>query len=359
ELNAELWEKVIRKVRAGLMPPAGANRPERAVLENFRTTLENSIDKAAAAKPNPGVTALHRLNRTEYANAVRDLIAVDVDVSTILPADDSSEGLDNIADVLGTSPALIERYVGAAAKISRLAVGETDISPLSTTYKVRGDLSQDKHIQGLPVGTRGGIVIKHNFPVDGEYLFKFSLLKVNFGPNYGGAAKDEQIEMSINGERMALLNLRSVPYYYIRGGAQGGPATPLEVRLPIKAGPQTITVTFIQKTGAKVDDLFQRFDASTADLQTGVQYGYTTVPHLSGVEILGPYDISGPGNTPSRARIFVCRPASSTEEPACAKKIVSTLARHAYRRPVADADVEPLLNFYRSGRKNGTFDQGI
>src|SRR5262245_29700358 len=361
ELNAELWEKVIRKVRAGLMPPAGANRPGRAALENFRATLESSIDKAAATKPNPGVTALHRLNRTEYANAIRDLIAVDVDVSTILPADDSSEGLDNIADVLGTSPALIERYVGAAAKISRLAVGDTDISPLSTTYKVRGDLSQDKHIPGLPTGTRGGVVIRHNFPLDGEYLFKFSLLKVNFGPQYGGAAKGEQLEMNVNGERVALIELRSVPYYYIRGGAQGGPATPLELRLPIKAGPQTITVTFINKTAAGVDDLFQRFDATTADLQTGVQYGYTTFPHLSGVEILGPYSITGPGNTPSRARIFTCRPSSQGEEPACAKKIISTLARHAYRRPVTDTDVEPLLNFYRSGRQgaNGSFDKGI
>ncbi len=359
--NLEIWEKAIRKLRAGLMPPSTAPRPDRAVLEKFRATLEASIDQAAAAKPNPGVTALHRLNRTEYANAIRDLIAVDVDVATILPADDSSEGLDNIADVLGTSPALIERYVAAAAKISRLAVGDTDISPLSTTYKVRGDLSQDKHIPGLPAGTRGGIVIRHNFPVDGEYLFKFSLLKVNFGPQYGGAAKGEQIEMSLNGERLALLDIRSTTYYYIRGGAQGGPATPLEIRLPVKAGPQTIIVTFIKKTSAGVDDLFQRFDATTPDLQTGVQFGYTTVPHLSAVEIIGPYDISGPGNTPSRSRIFTCRPASAAEEPTCAKKIISTLARHAYRRPITDADVEPLLNFYRSARQGatGTFDKGI
>jgi Protein of unknown function (DUF1592)/Protein of unknown function (DUF1588)/Protein of unknown function (DUF1585)/Protein of unknown function (DUF1587)/Protein of unknown function (DUF1595)/Planctomycete cytochrome C len=359
--NAELWEKAIRKLRAGLMPPSGAPRPDRVVLDQFRATLETAIDQAAASKPTPGATALHRLNRTEYANAVRDLIAVDVDVATVLPADDSSEGLDNIADVLGTSPALIERYVSAGAKISRLAVGDTDISPLSTTYKVRGDLSQDKHIPGLPTGTRGGVVIRHNFPLDGEYLFKFSLLKVNFGPQYGGAAKGEQLEMSVNGERVALIELRSVPYYYIRGGAQGGPATPLELRLPIKAGPQTITVTFINKTAAGVDDLFQRFDATTADLQTGVQYGYTTFPHLSGVEILGPYNITAPGNTPSRARIFTCHPASTTEEPACAKKIISTLARRAYRRPVTAADVEPLLNFYRSGRQgaNGSFDKGI
>jgi hypothetical protein len=357
--NAETWEKVIRKLRAGLMPPSGAPHLDRAALESFRTALESSIDTAAAQHKNPGVTALHRLNRNEYANAVRDLINVDVDVSSMLPADDSSEGLDNIADVLGTSPALIERYIGAAAKISRLAVGDTDIGPISTTYKVRGDLTQDNHIEGLPIGTRGGILIRHNFPVDGEYLFKFSLLKVNFGPQYGGAAKGEQIEMSLNGERVALLDIKSVPYYYIRGGQQGGPQTPLEVRLPVKAGPQTIIVTFIKRTAAGVDDLFQRYEATTADLQTGVQFGYTTVPHLSGVEILGPYAIDGPGNAPSRQRIFVCRPATAAEEPACARKIISTLARRAYRRPVLDADIQPLLNFYREGRKTGDFDKGI
>jgi cytochrome c551/c552 len=357
--NAETWEKVIRKLRAGLMPPSGAARPDRATLDSLRSTLESNIDTAAAQHKNPGVTALHRLNRSEYANAVRDLINVDIDVSTMLPADDSSEGLDNIADVLGTSPALIERYIGAAAKISRLAVGDTDIGPISTTYKVRGDLTQDNHIEGLPIGTRGGIIIHHNFPVDGEYLFKFSLLKVNFGPQYGGAAKGEQIEMSLNGERVALLDIKSVPYYYIRGGQQGGPQTPLEVRLPVRAGPQTIVVTFIKRTAAGVDDLIQRYEATTADLQTGVQFGYTTVPHLSGVEILGPYAIDGPGNAPSRQRIFVCHPAAAAEEPACAKKIISTLARRAYRRPVLDADIQPLLNFYREGRKTGDFDKGI
>src|SRR2546425_3078956 len=160
------------------MPPAGMARPDRTALEAFRASLENSIDHAALDKPNPGATALHRLNRIEYANAIRDLVSVDVDATTILPADDSSEGFDNIAEVLGTSPALMERYIGAAAKISRLAVGDTDIGPLSTTYKVRGDLTQEDHIEGLPLGTRGGILIRHNFPVDGEYQFKFSLLKV-------------------------------------------------------------------------------------------------------------------------------------------------------------------------------------
>jgi hypothetical protein len=373
-VDAEVWERVFRKLRAGLMPPSGAPRPDRAAIETFRRTIEASVDRAALEKPDPGTTSLHRLNRSEYANVIRDLLAVDVDAAALLPPDDSSEGFDNIADVLGTSPALIDRYIGAAAKISRLAVGDTEVGPISTTYKVRGDLSQDRHIEGLPVGTRGGILIRHNFPVDGEYLFKFSLLKVNFGPQYGGAAKDEQLEMSVNGERVLLRDLRSVPYYYIRGGAAAGPAAPLEIRLPIKAGPQDIVVTFIKRTAAGVDDLVQRFGATTADLQTGVQFGYTTVPHLSGVEILGPYNVAGPGDTPSRARILVCRPAAPTSRPAspdrlrrpsrtdelsCARKIIATLARRAYRRPVTDADVLPLLTFYRAGREGGGFDRGI
>jgi hypothetical protein len=371
-VDADTWEKAIRKLRSGLMPPAGAPRPDRTALDTLRATLEVSIDRVAAEHPNPGATPLHRLNRTEYANAIRDLVAIDVDPSTLLPPDDSSEGLDNIADVLGTSPALIDRYISAAGKISRLAVGDTDLGPTSVTYKVRGDLSQDRHIEGLPIGTRGGIVIHHNFPVDGEYLFKFSLLKVNFGPTYGGQAKDEQIEMTVNGERVFLRDLTSVPYYYIRGGRQGGApgtaANPLEIKLPMKAGPQTIAVAFIKKTAAVVDDLFQRFDSTTGDLQTGVQFGYTTVQHLSTLEILGPYNISGPGNTPSRAKIFVCRPATVAEEPACAKKVVATLARRAFRRPVTDADVAPIMSFYTNARasapsagsgQGASFERGI
>jgi hypothetical protein len=377
-VDAEIWEKAVRKLRAGLMPPAGAPRPDRATLDALRSSIETSIDRAALENPNSGAAPLHRLNRTEYANVIRDLLAIDVDTSTLLPPDDSAEGLDNLADVLGTSPALIERYIGAAGKISRLAVGDTEVGTTSVTYKARGDLSQDRQIDGLPIGTRGGIVIHHNFPVDGDYLFKFSLLKVNFGPTYGGAAKDEQIEMSVNGERVFLRDLQSVPYYYIRGGqggqgGQGGrggqgrqggppaaPAVPLEVRLPIKAGPQTIAVTFIKKTAAAVDDLIQRFDATTGDLQTGVQFGYTTVPHLSTVEILGPYNVTGPGNTPSRAKVFVCKPLSASDEPACARNIVAALARRAFRRPVADADIAPVMAFYKTGREGGaSFDRGI
>ncbi|HEX5109648.1 MAG TPA: DUF1592 domain-containing protein, partial [Vicinamibacterales bacterium] len=423
DMDAEVWEKAIRKLRAGMMPPAGAPRPARTELETFRKAIESSIDRAAAAAPNPGTTSLHRLNRTEYANAIRDLLRLEIDASALLPADDSVEGFDNIADVLGTSPALIERYIGAASKISRLAIGDTTMGPVSVTYKVRGDLSQDRQIEGLPVGTRGGMVFRHNFPVDGDYLFKFSLLKVNFGPQYGGAAKDEQIEMSVNGERVLMRDLPSTTFYYIRAGgagrggggggrgagggagaAQGGGAgaartggapaaastapegaparggggnaaggagagrgggrggqgnAALEIRLPMKAGPQTIAVTFIRKSAAYVDDLTQRFDSTTGDLQTGVQFGYTTVPHLSSVEVLGPYTITGPGDTPSRERIFVCRPATAAEETSCARRILSTLARRALRRSVTDADLAPLMAFYAEGRKAGTFDRGV
>jgi hypothetical protein len=359
ETNAEAWEKVIRKLRAGMMPPAGMPRPDRTTYETFRHTLETAIDRSAKTNPNPGATPLHRMNRAEYANAIRDLLSIDVDPGTILPPDDSLEGLDNLADALGTSPALIERYIGAAAKISRLAVGDTDVQPLSVTYKVRGDVSQNDHIEGLPLGTRGGVVIKHNFPVDGEYLFKFSMLKVNFGPQYGQSAKNEQLEMTINGVRVLLLDMRSAPYYYIRGGTAGGPATPLEIRLPVKAGPQIIQVDFIKRTAAGVDDLVQRFDATTADLQTGVQYGYTTVPHLAGVEILGPYNIGGPGDTPSRGKVFTCKPASQRDETACARKIIGSLARRAYRRPVSDDDIAPLFAFYQKGRESGSFETGV
>jgi hypothetical protein len=299
------------------------------------------------------------MNRAEYANAIRDLLDVEVDAATILPPDDSLEGFDNIADVLGTSPALIERYISAAAKISRLATGSTEIGPLSVTYRVRGDVTQEHHIEGLPLGTRGGVIFRHNFPVDGEYLFKFSLLRVNFGPQYGQSAKNEQLEMSVNGERVAMIDLRSAPYYYIRGGAAGGAAAPLEVRLPIKAGPQTVAVTFIKRTAAEVDDLWQRFEATTADLQTGVQYGYTTVPHLSGVEILGPYNIGAPRDTPSRKKIFTCRPSSAAQEQACARQVLSTLARRAFRRPVSQADVTALMTFYQAGRDSGGFEKGI
>jgi hypothetical protein len=375
--DAETLEKVIRKVRAGLMPPAGAKRPDRAALDAFAGSIENAIDRAAAANPNPGKAPLHRMNRAEYANAIRDLLSLEVDSSTLLPADDSSRGFDNIADVLGVSPSLLERYVAAAAKISRLAVGEREAAPLQVTYTVKGDLSQNQTLEGQPLGTRGGTTIKHNFPVDGEYQIKLSLLKLSFGQVFGEGAEGEELEVTLNGQRVKLFKLDEVPMFFMREANGSHPAKPkptdpieervkmtpdirLEFPLKVKAGLQAIGVAFLNKSYAANEDLVKRPVSSTYDVFIGMQYGYTTAPHLSRVAITGPYKATGLGDTPSRRRVFSCRPGSSADETSCAKQIISTLARRAYRRTVTDTDVDPLLAFYQQEKtKTGNFEAGI
>jgi Protein of unknown function (DUF1592)/Protein of unknown function (DUF1588)/Protein of unknown function (DUF1587)/Protein of unknown function (DUF1585)/Protein of unknown function (DUF1595) len=374
--NAETWEKVIRKVRAGMMPPAGAKRPERAALDAFAGSIETAIDRAAAANPNPGRAPLHRMNRAEYENAIRDLLALDVDSSTLLPADDSSHGFDNIADVLGVSPSLLERYVAAAAKISRLAVGERDASPAQVTYSVKGDLSQNQTLEGMPLGTRGGTAITHNFPVDGEYSIRLALLKLSFGQVFGEGAEGEELEVALNGQRVKLFKLDEVPMFFMRESKGSHPAKPqptdpieervkmtadirLEFTLKVKAGPQTLGVAFLNKANAINEDLVRRPVSSTYDVFIGMQYGYTTAPHLSRVVITGPYNPIGLGDTPSRRRVFVCNPPSP-EETACARQILTSLVRRAYRRVPTDADVEPLLAFYQEERKKtDNFEAGI
>ena len=393
--DAETWEKVIRKVRSGMMPPAGAKRPERAVLDAFAGSIETTIDRAAAANPNPGRAPLHRMNRVEYENAIRDLLALDVDSSTLLPADDSSRGFDNIADVLGVSPSLLERYVAAAAKISRLAVGERDAAPAQITYTVKGDLSQNQTLDGQPLGTRGGTTITHNFPVDGEYQIRLALLKLSFGQVFGEGAEGEELEVTLNGQRVKLFKLDEVPMFFMRESPGSHPARPqptdpleervkmtpdirLEFTLKVKAGPQAIGVTFLKKANAINEDLVRRPVSSTYDVFIGMQYGYTTAPHLSRIVITGPYNPTGLGDTPSRRRVFVCSPpsrsalrrdpsasdaggaASTVEETACARQIISALVRRAYRRAPTDADVEPLLTFYQAERnKTGNFEAGV
>jgi hypothetical protein len=377
ETNAETWEKVVRKVRAGLMPPAGAKRPERGSLDAFAKSIEDSIDHFAANNPNPGRAPLHRMNRVEYANAIRDLLALEVDSTTLLPADDSSHGFDNIADVLGVSPSLLERYVSAAAKISRLAVGERDAAPAQVTYTVKGDLSQNQTLEGQPLGTRGGTTIRHNFPVDGEYLIKLSLLKLSFGQVFGEGAEGEELEVTLNGERVKLFKLDEVPMFFMREVAGSHPPKPqptdpleervkmtpdirLEFRMKVKAGPQAIGVAFLQKSHAANEDLVRRPSSSTYDVFIGMQYGYTTAPHLSRVVITGPYNPTGLGDTPSRRRVFTCRPTSAADETPCARQIISTLTRKAFRRAVNDADVGSLLAFYQQEReRTGNFEAGI
>ena len=377
DANAETWEKVARKLQAGMMPPAGAPRPDRHALDTLAGTVEEALDRAAAANPNPGRAPLHRMNRGEYANAIRDLLAVDVDATTLLPADDSSNGFDNIADVLGISPALLERYVAAAAKISRLAVGDPETAPLDVTYTVRGDLSQNETLDGLPLGTRGGTLVKHNFPLDGEYQIKLSLMKLSFGQVFGEGAEGQELEVTLNSERVKLYKLEPVPMFFMKAkpGATAPPEpltdpqeervkmTPdihLEFKLNAKAGPQTLGVAFLQKNYDANEDLVHRPGASTFDPNIGMQYGYDTVPHLARVDITGPYHATGPGDTPSRRRIFVCHPIGPADEIPCARKILSNLVRRAFRRAPTDADLESLLSFYQQERnKTGSFEAGI
>ena len=324
--DPEAWEKVVRKLRAGMMPPAGMPRPDRATLDSWTAKLETELDRAAAAKPNPGSTGLHRLNRTEYTNAIRDLLALDVDESTVLPADDSSEGFDNIADALAVSPALIERYVAAAGKISRLAVGNMLISPATVTYRAPSDFSQSEHVEGLPLGTRGGMLVRHTFPLDAEYSFKVRARSAGIGVG-GVGARGEQLEVVLNGERVKLASSGTI-----------------DVRIPVKAGPQDIGAAYVRMAPPGADDIWQTFAGNSS---------------VTSIAITGPLNPTGPGDTPSRRKIFVCHPNSESDEAACAKKILSTLAMRAYRQPPSGADLDTLLSFYQAGRKNGSFDLGI
>ncbi|HEU4691709.1 MAG TPA: DUF1592 domain-containing protein [Vicinamibacterales bacterium] len=322
----ETWEKVIRKVRTGMMPPSGAPRPDRATLDSFATAVESTIDRASAAAPNPGAPALHRLNRTEYGNAVRDLLDLPIDATALLPGDDSSEGFDNVASVLSVSPALMQAYVTAAAKISRLAVGDPTTSADITTYLAPRGMSQALHREGLPLGTRGGMVVRHIFPLDAEYEFRVAR---SGGSIFGlpAVGTDDQIEITLNGERVQLLGRDA------RGGA----------RLKIPAGPQTIGVAVLRRANARgVDDLFSEF-ATTAGVQN--------------LSINGPLNPSGPGDTPSRRKIFTC----TTQDEACARQILSRLSTRALRRPIGerDATITTLMEFFESGRTLRDFESGI
>jgi hypothetical protein len=338
------------------MPPVGLPRPDRAAADEFVTWLEDSLDRAAAANLNPGRTAIHRLNRTEYANAIHDLLALDVDVKELLPADDESNGFDNIADVLKVSPLLLEQYLSASRKISALAVGDPSTPPVAQVYRIPPDLAQEQHIEGLPLGTRGGILIHHNFPLDGEYDFRISILR-NIVGYMTGMEFPHQIEITLDGERVFLSHVGGPEDNLMMdtnlGTAGEAIDARLRTRIPVKAGPHTIGVAFIQKNHAESDEPLQPF---TRDLDNQNMNGIPLIDH---VEIAGPFNATGPGDTPSRRRIFVCRPAAAKDELPCARQILSTLARRAYRRPVGESDMEALLSFYQAGRNNGNFDKGI
>jgi len=325
--NAETLEKVVLKLKTGLMPPAGSPRPDRAVLDGFAAALETRLDKALPANANLTTPSLHRLNRVEYANAVRDLLSLDVDVSALLPADGSSEGFDNLAEALAVSPSLVQGYVSAAMKISRQAVGDRQAAAAQIVYAAPAGLAQDKHIDGLPLGTRGGMVFTHTFPLDAEYEFT-----VGGGGPGGGAAG--ATDFTIDGERVSVQN-------------------PRKFRIPVPAGPHTIAVAVPDRNrAAGVDEIYSDF---RVDAEFRVAGG------IQNVTILGPFDPKGAGETPARRRIFTCRPTTAVEETACAKTILTTLARRAYRGPVSAPEVETLMKFYQQGREDegGDFESGV
>ena len=354
--HGEIWENVVRRLRTRSMPPQGMPRPDDATYSALASYLETELDKAAAVKVNPGRPLIRRLNRSEYANSIRDVLALDVDVTLLLPPDDSAFGFDNISDLLGTSPALLERYLVAADRVSALAVGGA-VAPGSDTYRIRQDRSQDQHIEGLPLGTVGGAVVHHNFPLDAEYRFSLELYRTNLEA-IRGLEHPHQIEITVDGERVFIITI----------GGDNDPVLPpgasitersdavdarLQVTVPVKAGAHAVGASFVRKIGEGTQRLrpFLRSSAGT--------YDSTGRPHIETLTIAGPFNPLGPGDTPSRERIFSCRPKTAADEDACATKILTTLARRAYRKPVTKADTTRLLTFYRAGRARGSFDDGI
>jgi hypothetical protein len=356
EAGAETWEKVVRKLRGGMMPPQGRPRPSNDDAYKLITWLESSLDRVAANKPNPGRAAIHRLNRTEYGNAIRDLLGLDIDVTDLLPADDESNGFDNIADVLKLSPSLLEQYLAASRKISSLAIGDPSQPSITQVYRTAPDLAQDEHIEGLPLGTRGGLLIHHNFPLDGQYDFRVFLLR-NIVGYMKGLEWPHQLEITVDGERVFIAPVGGEEDNKMSDANFAAAADTIDARLKsrisVKAGPHEVGVAFLRKNSAEYDE---PLEPHTRDHDLQNMNGTPIVEH---VDITGPFDAVGSGDTPSRRRILTCRPAASSEESACAKKILSALARRAYRQPASDTDVDVVLKFYESGRKNGNFEAGI
>jgi hypothetical protein len=346
--HPELWEKVVRKLRAGVMPPPDIRRPSLAEYETLRDWLEAEIDRKAGAHPNPGSVVLHRLNRAEYANAVRDLLDLEIDVASLLPPDDSARGFDNIAGSLTISPTLLEAYTTAATRVARTAVGFWK-TPTEATYLAPGDTSQNHHIEGLPFGTRGGMLVHHNFPADGEYKFSIQ----NFG--IGSFIPGEQLEVIIDGERAHLFKYQGVGLSQGMAGDSGDGI--LEVTIPVKAGSRAVGATFLATNYRPSLDMIKQYDRKSLENNSIPQLQY--YPAIGFLRIQGPFTAQRPTDSRSLHKVFTCRPTNVGQEEPCAKAILSTLTRHAYRRPATARDVESLMSFYFEGRLAGTFDDGI
>jgi hypothetical protein len=366
--HPEAWEKVVRKLRGRTMPPPGRPRPDEPGYAMLETWLETTLDRAAASRPNPGRPIIHRLNRTEYVNAVRDLLALEVDGRSLLPTDNSAHGFDNIGEALSFSPGLLDRYMSAARKISRRAIGDPTIRSIVETYRVSPLLVQsDRMSDDLPFGSRGGVAIRHHFPLDGEYVVRVRMQKNYVTSTIRGLAEEQRVDVRLDGTRVKLFTL---------GGprdtrtAEAEPRTDdqrdgsedartadeaLEVRFPVKAGTRQVGVVFVGKTSASEGLRPVRYPVGSFAHATdnGAEMA------VDSVQIGGPFNVTGPAESVSRRQIFVCYPASREEELPCAKTIISTLARRAYRRPVTTQEVEMLLSFFRAGRREGAFDTGI
>jgi hypothetical protein len=353
--QAEVWEKVINKLRSGTMPPAGMPRPDQATYKDLTAWLEGQIDQAS--EPYAGRPILHRLNRAEYANAIRDLLALDIDAGSLLPPDDSAFGFDNVSDALGVSPSLQEHYLDAALKIGALAVGDPNIPPGSETWRIRQDLSQDRHVNGLPLGTVGGTVARYNFPLDGEYTFQARLYRTNLNIMRGLEAP-HQVEIALDGQRIHLATIggpEDLASLFEKPTDTGDAVEArLRVRIPVKAGPHVVTVAFVADPDDVEPARLESYVRSSVD-----NFDWSGSPHLQSLTISGPFHPAAPVDTPSRRRIFVCHPGARLSDEACARQIVSKLARVAYRGPVTGSELDTLLTFYESGKRDGGFEGGV
>ena len=349
--HPEVWERVIRKLRAGMMPPPGMPRPVLAKYEELRDWLEAQIDRRAAAHPNPGSVVLHRLNRTEYANAIRDLLDLQIDVSTLLPADDSARGFDNVAGSLTISPTLLEAYTTAATRIARTAVGFWK-SPTEAAYIAPGDTSQNQHIEGLPFGTRGGMAVRHSFPADGEYKFTVQ----NFG--LGKFIPGEKLQFLIDNEAVEIRDYVGVGLSSNNSSDRDGT---IDVTVPVKAGSHMVGVTFIATNYRPSLDLIRQFERKSLEDNGIPQLEY--YPAVGILRIRGPFNPTRPEDSRSLRKVFTCHPSNADREAACSQEILTTLMRHAYRRPVTAEDMEWVRGFYQEGRdtseSEGTFQDGI
>jgi hypothetical protein len=356
--HAEVWETVVKKLRGRMMPPAGEPLPDAEATTELVAFLENELDAAAAANPNPGAKSLHRLNRTEYGNAIRDLLALEINANALLPNDSEAYGFDNIADVLGTDPSLMDRYLSAAWKITSAAIGDTDLAPSVVTYRVPPDRSQNDHVEGLPFGTRGGMLVSHHFPVDGEYVIKPRLWR-NTVDVVRGTETPHDLEVSLDGARLSLTRFGGpddeVPAQMFPGKTADEIDARFETRFTVTAGQHDVGVAFAKKSSATRQEVLQPFAREKHDARMDVG-----IPELDQIVIEGPLSVAGSGNSPSRKRIFSCQPASTAEEAPCAAEILSTLARRAYRRPITDSERDRLVGLYEAERAKGRdFEAGV